>query len=114
MYPTERLHQYLDIPDSYFLNVYNLRHDLNSVGCTLNDLVVNLSRLRAKLWIPKRMVSVVHDRILERLIPQLPNSLDSLDDGALEDVMMEYFDRAGFVVLRVGRWTTEKDGGLAS
>ncbi|MEI7462358.1 MAG: restriction endonuclease [Pirellula sp.] len=109
---TERLHKYLDIPDSYFLNVYNLRHDLNKIGCSLDDLIVNLSRLRAKLWVPDRMVSVVHRRLLDSLIPQLPNSLNGLSESALEDLMMEYFDRAGFVVLRVGRYTTEADGGL--
>jgi hypothetical protein len=35
----KRLYEYLDIPRKYFINVYNLRHDLESIGMVIDDFI---------------------------------------------------------------------------
>ena len=110
---TKRLREFLDIPDGYYLNVYNLLRDLERVDASLDDLIVNVSRLRTRLWLPQRTaVSLVRARLLDDLIPHLPDALRTLSGDALEKVVMEYFDRAGLCVLRVGQRANEADGGI--
>ncbi len=109
----EKLYEYLDIPNQYYLNVYNLRNDLEKVGMTIDDFIVNLSRLRTKLWIPdNRFITIEFNRLIELVMPKLPDSLFQLSGDNLEDLIMELFDRAGYRVARVGRSTFEQDGGI--
>jgi len=108
-----KLYEYLDIPKEYYLNVFNLRHDLDEVGMSIEDFIVNLSRLRSALWIPdSRFVTVEFHRILETVGPRLPDSLFELTGENLENLAMDLFDRAGYRVVRVGRRTFEGDGGV--
>lgn len=109
----KRLYEYLDIPSSYYLNVYNLRNDLESIGMSIDDFIVNLSRLRTKLWIPEpRFISIEFRRIIDVVSPNLPESLFRINGEDLENIMMELFDKAGYQVARVGRSTYEADGGV--
>lgn len=108
-----KLYEYLDIPRQYYLNVYNLRHDLDKVGMSIEDFIVNLSRLRSTLWIPdSKFVTVEFHRILETVAPTLPGSLFKLSGENLELLVMDLFDRAGYRVVRVGRHTFEGDRGV--
>lgn len=109
----KKLYEYLDIPKCYYLNVYNLRHDLKRVGMSIDDFIVNLSRLRTKLWIPDSMfITIEFNRLIKVIEPNLPDALSHLTGENLENLMMELFDRAGYSVARVGRNTFEGDGGI--
>jgi len=108
-----KLYEYLDISRQYYLNVYNLRYDLDKIGMSIEDFIVNLSRIRNKLFIPdSKLVTVQFRSILERVGPRLPDSLFELSGESLEDLAMEIFDGAGYRVVRVGRHTFEADGGV--
>lgn len=109
----KKLYEYLDITRNYYLNVYNLRHDLKAVGMSIDDFIVNLSRLRTNLWIPDSKVITLEFRQLIKIVkPQLPEALFRLNGEDLENVIMELFDRAGYGVARVGRNAYEGDGGI--
>ena len=109
----KRLYEYLDVPDHYYLNVYNLRHDLNEIGMSIDDFIVNLSRLKTSLWIPDyRFITIEFRRLIEVIEPNLPEALFHLNGEDLECLIMDLFDRAGYGVARIGRNTYEKDGGI--
>jgi len=109
----EKLYEYLDIPKCYYLNVYNLRNDLEDVGMSIDDFIVNLSRLRTNLWIPDyRFITMEFHRLIEEIEPKLPDALFQLTGENLENLIMDLFDRAGYGVARIGRSTFEGDGGI--
>jgi hypothetical protein len=107
------LYKYLNIPTHLHLNVYDLYHDLRELDIEYHDLIVNLSRLRFQLIPPTvKAISVVYRRLFDKVYPTLPNSLNHLSGDELEDFIMECYDKAGFTVVRVGRRTTQPDGGV--
>ncbi|MFA7241317.1 MAG: DUF2034 domain-containing protein [Sulfuricellaceae bacterium] len=109
----KKLYEYLDIPQHYYLNVYNLRNDLSSIGMSIDDFIINLSRLRTSLYIPEyRFITIEYRRLVETILPNLPEALFCLNGEELEHLMMELFDRAGYGVAKIGRCTYEKDGGV--
>ena len=109
----KQLYEYLDIPNSYYLNVFNLRKDFELIGMSIDDFIVNLSRLRTNLWVPEpRFISIEFGRIIDVVSRNLPGSLADLNGNQLENLMMELFDNAGYRVVRVGRSTNEGDGGI--
>lgn len=109
----KKLYEYLDIPKDYYLNVYNLRHDLDRVDMSINDFIINLSRIKTKLWVPEhKFISIEFSRIIEVIEPNLPEALFRINGEKLEYLIMELFDRVGYVVARIGRHTFEKDGGV--
>lgn len=109
----KRLYEYLDIPNRYYLNVYNLRNDLATTGVSIDDFIVNISRLRTSLYIPEhRFITIEYRRLIETIAPNLPEALLRLNGEQLEHLMMELFDRAGYGVARIGRSTYESDGGV--
>lgn len=108
-----KLYEYLDIPGHYYLNVFNLRNDLIEVGMSIDDFIVNLSRLKTSLWIPEnRVITIEFNRLIEVIEPKLPEALFHLRDKELEYLTMDLFDRAGYVVARIGRTTFDNDGGV--
>lgn len=107
------LYKYLNIPTHLHLNVYDLYHDLRELNIEYHDLIVNLSRLRFQLIPPTvKAISVVYRRLFDKVYPTLPSSLNHLSGDELEDFIMECYDKAGFTVVRVGRYTTQPDGGV--
>ena len=109
----KRLYEYLDIPKRFYLNVYNLRYDLKEIGISIDDFIVNLSRLKTSLWIPEyHFISIEFNRLIEVIEPNLPHALFQLNGEGLESLIMDLFDRAGYRVARIGRTTFERDGGI--
>ncbi len=107
------LYEYLDIPRSHYLNVYNLRNDLDEIGITLDDFIANLSRMKSNLWVPEnQIITLEFHRLIELVEPRLPESLHHLNGEELEHLIMDLFDRAGYGVARIGRSTFESDGGV--
>lgn len=107
------LYEYLDIPRRFHLNVYDLYYDLKELGIDYHDLIINVSRLRFQLVPPTvKSISILYRHLLDLVVPNLPDSLESLSGDALEDLIMEVYERAGFRVVRVGRRTTQADGGV--
>lgn len=107
------LYEYLRIPRKFFLNVYDLYYDLQSIGINYQDFILNLSRLRIELLPPTiQSISIVYEKLFDQVFPHLPESLRKLDGGQLEDFIMECYDKAGFTVVRIGRRTTSPDGGV--
>ncbi len=107
------LYEYLDIPNHYYLNVYNLRNDLEKIGMSIDNFIVNLSRLRTSLWIPdSKIITLQFTRLIEKIEAGLPDSLFHLDGENLENLIMELFDKAGYGVARIGRGIYEGDGGV--
>lgn len=110
----EPLYDYLRLPRSMFLNVYDLYYGLETLGIPYHDLLVSLSRLRLELRIPSavKVLSVLRSNALDRIRNDLPRALQTLDGAQLEDFIMEAYDRAGFSVVRIGGGTTIPDGGV--
>ncbi len=109
----KKLYEYLDIPKCYYLNVYNLRHDFKRVGMSIDDFIVNLSRLRTKLWVPdSKFITIEFHRLIEVIKPKLPDALLHLTGENLENLVMELFEGEGYRVARVGRSIFEGDGGI--
>jgi hypothetical protein len=109
----KKLYEYLDIPNRYYLNVYNLRYDLDKIGMSIDDFIVNHSRIRNRLYVPSsKFISVEFKRVIETIKKNLPEALFELNGENLENLVMDLFDRAGYSVARVGRNIYEGDGGI--
>lgn len=110
----EPLYEYLRLPRSLFLNVYDLYYGLDRLRIPYHDFIVSLSRLRLELAVPPsvKTLSIVHGHLLDGILKGLPRSLERLDGPQLEEFIMEAYDRAGFSVVRIGGLATAPDGGV--
>ena len=108
------LYDYLCIPRSIYLNVYDLYYGLKTLQIPYHDLIVSLSRLRIELAVPSNVkaLSIVHGHLFEQVLKGLPDSLLRLDGVGLEDFIMEAYERAGFSVVRIGGLATAADCGI--
>lgn len=107
------LYEYLHIPKKFFLNVYDLYYDLQSLGIDYQDFIINLSRLRIELLPPTiKSISIAYEKLFDKVFPRLPGSLCKLNGSQLEDFIMDCYAKAGFTVVRIGQRTTTPDGGV--
>ncbi|MBK7222600.1 MAG: restriction endonuclease [Saprospiraceae bacterium] len=110
----KKIYEYLNIPEQYYLNVYDLFYGLKNLDISYEDLIINLSRLRLNLSIPSgtSSISVLYSNIFDKVYDKLPYSLNKLTGEQLEDFVMGVYDKAGFNVLRIGRNSFIPDGGI--
>lgn len=107
------LYEYLRIPRNLYLNVYDLYYDLQTLGIDYRDFILNISPLKVDLVpVSVQSISIAHRNLFEHVFPHLPASIERLDGAALEDFIMECYDKAGFQVVRIGKRTTTPDGGV--
>lgn len=113
-YRVERLYHYLDLPNDYYLNVFDLYYDFDNLNIKYDDFIINLSRLKSKLFIPSliKNVSVYYNSLYDHVMKKLPYSLNELSGTQLEDFIMEGYYKAGYKVIRIGNNAYTPDGGL--
>ena len=103
----------LALPEDVYLNVHDLFFALSEFGISMDDFIINLSRLRGRLIpTPGPVLSIVHTAIFDRVAPQLPGALLRLNGPQLEAFVWDCYEREGFRVVRVGRGPYSPDGGV--